>query len=148
VSDRYQSIANSPLGGAVTKRLGLPTPPVLERHEPGRPLVSGPVLVGGTRDGRLLEPAAEVLRSIGAHVETDHAAARDSNAEFSALLFDASGIDESSRLRALYDFFHPLMRRVRRSGRMIVLATPPDDADTSREATAQRAVEGFVRSIA
>jgi 3-oxoacyl-[acyl-carrier protein] reductase len=148
VSDRYQSIANSPLGGAVTKRLGLPTPPVLERHEPGKPVVSGPVLVGGTRDARLLEPATEVLRSIGAHVEMDHAAARDSDAKFSALLFDASGIDESSRLRALYDFFHPLMRRVRRSGRMIVLATPPRDADTSREATAQRAVEGFVRSIA
>jgi 3-oxoacyl-[acyl-carrier protein] reductase len=147
MSDRYQSIANSPIGGAVTKRLGLPTPPILERHEPGKPVVSGPVLLGGTRDGRLQEPAAEVLRSIGAHVETDHAAASDGEAEFSALIFDASGIDESSRLRALYDFFHPLMRRVRRSGRMIVLATPPADADSPRESTAQRAIEGFTRSL-
>ena len=148
MNDRYQSIANSPVGGAITKRLGLPTPPVLERHEPGKPVVSGPVLMGGTHDGRLLEPATDVLRSIGAHVETDHAAARDGDAEFSALVFDASGIDDSSRLRALYDFFHPLMRRVRRSGRMIVLASPPADTDTPREATAQRAVEGFTRSIA
>ncbi len=147
MSDRYQSLANSPVGGAITKRLGLPTPPVLERHEPGKPVVDGPVLLRGTRDGRLLEPATEVLRSLGAHVETDHAAAVSGDAEFSALVFDASGIDESSRLRALYDFFHPLMRRVRRSGRMIVLATPPPGADTPREATAQRAIEGFVRSL-
>jgi 3-oxoacyl-[acyl-carrier protein] reductase len=147
MNDRYQAIANSPLGGAVTKRLGLPTPPVLERHEPGKPVVSGPVMIGGTRDGRLLDPAGDVLRSIGAHVETDHAAASSDGGDFSALVFDASGIAESERLRALYDFFHPLMRRVRRSGRMIVLATPPGDADTPREATAQRAIEGFVRSI-
>jgi 3-oxoacyl-[acyl-carrier protein] reductase len=147
MSDRYQSIANSPVGGAVTRRLGLPTPPVLERHEAGKPVVSGPVLIGGAREGRLFDPATEALRSIGAHVETDHAAAVSDDAAYSALVFDASGISESARLRALYDFFHPLMRRVRPSGRMIVLATPPADTDTAREATAQRAIEGFVRSL-
>ena len=146
-SDRYQSIANSALGGAVTKRLGLPAPPILERHEPGKPVVSAPVALGGAHGGHLEEPAHEVLRSIEAHVETD-VASFDSAAELAALVFDASGIDDSVRLRALYEFLHPLLPALRRSGRVVVLATPPDEAGDPRAATAQRAVEGFVRSVA
>jgi 3-oxoacyl-[acyl-carrier protein] reductase len=146
--DRYQSIANSPVGGAITKRVGLPTPPVLERHEPGRPVVSGPVLLGAAHDGRLADAAREVLRSIGAHVEEDvGAAADDADSRLSAIVFDASGIDSTPRLRALYDFFHPVIRGLRRSGRVIVLTTPPGEADSPAQAIAQRAIEGFVRSI-
>jgi 3-oxoacyl-[acyl-carrier protein] reductase len=145
--DRYQRVANSPVGEAVAKRLGLPTPPLLERHEPGKPVVSGPVLLGGARGGRLLEPAGGVLRSIGAHVQSEHPADGE-GAEFAALVFDASGIDESSRLRSLHEFFQPVIRALRRNGRVLVLATPPEEADSPREATAQRAIEGFVRSVA
>ena len=145
--DRYQGIANSPIGGAVTKRLGLPAPPVLERYEPGRPVVSAPVLLGGARGGRLLDPAGEVLRSIGAHVETEPPDDAE-RAELAGLVCDATGIDESARLRSLYEFFHPVIRALGRGGRVVVLATPPDAAEAVREATAQRAVEGFVRSIA
>ena len=36
---------------------------------------------------------------------------------------------------------------MRESGRVIVLGTPPGDAKSPRQATAQRALEGFVRSI-
>jgi 3-oxoacyl-[acyl-carrier protein] reductase len=144
--DRYQAIANSPLG-AVTKRLGLPTPPVLERYEAGKPVVSGPVLIGAARGGRLLQPATEVLRSIGAHVETE-VPEDGASAEFAALVFDASGIDDSTRLRALYEFFHPVVRGLARNGRVVVLANPPGEAARGREAIAQRAIEGFVRSLA
>jgi 3-oxoacyl-[acyl-carrier protein] reductase len=143
-SDRYQGITNSAVLGAVTKRLGLPTPPILRRHEPGDPVVSGPVLLGGAREGRLREPLDESLRSLGAHVTTEAGGER----EHAALVFDASAIDDSARLRALYDFFHPVIRSLGRSGRVLVLGTPPQEADTPREATAQRALEGFVRSVA
>jgi 3-oxoacyl-[acyl-carrier protein] reductase len=144
--DRYQALANSPLG-AVTRRLGLPTPPVLERHRPGAPVVSAPVFVGGARGGRVLEPLREVLSSIGAHVETDPPP-EAGRAELAALVFDATGIDGSARLRALYDFFHPVIRGLRRSGRVVVVASPPEEAASVAEATAQRAIEGFVRSVA
>ena len=40
-----------------------------------------------------------------------------------------------------------MIRRLAPSGRVIVLGTPPEDAATPREATAQRALEGFVRSL-
>ena len=145
--DRYQSIANSSLGGAVTKRLGLPTPPIIERHEPGKPVVSSPVALGAARGGRLEEAAREVLRAIEAHVETDVASV-DGRGELAALVFDASGIDDSARLRSLYEFFHPLMRALRPSGRVLILAAPPDESGGVRAATAQRAIEGFARSIA
>jgi 3-oxoacyl-[acyl-carrier protein] reductase len=144
--DRYQALANSGLGGAVVKRLGLPAPPRLERHEPGMPPVTGPVLNGTAHGGRLGEPLSQVLRSMGAHVmDGDEARGEERPA---ALLFDATGIDESSRLRALYGFFHQNIASLRRNGRVVVLGTPPDQAGSVREATAQRAIEGLVRSVA
>jgi 3-oxoacyl-[acyl-carrier protein] reductase len=142
-ADRYQALTHSALGGVVAKRLGLPAPPRLERHRPGQAVVSGPVLLGAARGGRLEEPARAVLRSIGAHV-----ADGEGPGELTALVFDASAIDDSPRLRALYEFFHPAIASLRRCGRVIVLATPPEEAASAREATAQRAIEGFVRSVA
>src|SRR5919201_74835 len=146
MSDRYQALANSPLAGAAVKRLGLPIPPRLQRHEPGRPLVSAPVVVGSARGGRLLEPAVEAMRSAGIRVETDADAAGDGSGP-AALVFDASGIEASERLRALYDFFHPTIRGLRPSGRALVLAGVPAEQERPRAATAQRAIEGFTRSL-
>jgi 3-oxoacyl-[acyl-carrier protein] reductase len=141
--DRYQALANSTLGGAVVKRLGLPAPPRLERHEPGMPPVSGPVQIGAAHGGRLDGPLREVLRSMGAHIS----GGEDGEERPAALVFDATGIDESPRLRALYDFFHPTIASLRRGGRVVVLGSPSDGVAPVREATAQRAIEGFVRSV-
>ena len=144
--DRYHSIANSGLGGRVVKGLGLPQPAEIERHEPGKPVVSGPVLLGSADGGRLEQPLLDVLRSIGAHAVTE-AEPQGEGPKYAGIVYDATGIAASSELRALYDFFHPVIRSVQASGRVIVLTTPPDQCDGFREATAQRAVEGFVRSV-
>ncbi len=53
MSDRYAQIANSRLGRLVVRRAGLPAPALLERHEPGRPVVEGTVLLGGADGERL-----------------------------------------------------------------------------------------------
>ena len=140
MSDRYQSIANSALGGMITRRLGLPAPPRLERHRPGKPVVSGPVLVGAARGGRLEGPVRDVLRSVGAHV------AGEGEEAHAALIYDATGIDGTSRLRALHDFFHPAIRTVSPNGRVIVLGSPPSESGSEPAWVAQRALEGFVRS--
>ncbi|WP_344610673.1 3-oxoacyl-ACP reductase, partial [Dactylosporangium salmoneum] len=63
------------------------------------------------------------------------------------LIFDASSITDSEGLSALYEFFHPVIRSLRPSGRIIVLGSPPELCTSAREATAQRALEGFVRSM-
>ena len=66
---------------------------------------------------------------------------------FKALVFDATGIADSAQLVALQAFFHPTVRRVEPSGRVVVLGTPPRACAAPREATAQRALEGFTRSL-
>jgi 3-oxoacyl-[acyl-carrier protein] reductase len=148
MGDRYASFAASGPGRTIVKRLGLPDPPRLRRYTPGDPLVPGPVLVGG--DGRLAQPVRKLLESIG--VELRDPAARSADPDDgpprnAALVFDATGITDSTGLRALYDFFHPYARALYASGRVIVLGTPPELCEDPREATAQRALEGFTRSV-
>src|SRR3954470_15205315 len=132
MGDSYASFANSGVGRGVIRRLGLPDPPRLRRYRTGDPLTTAPVLVGG--DGRLAATAGKL-------VETGEAE------RWGALIFDATGITDSTGLRALYDFFHPVARSLVPSGRVIVLGTPPEAAGSPREATAQRALEGLTRSI-
>jgi 3-oxoacyl-[acyl-carrier protein] reductase len=143
VSDRYQQLVNTPIGRIVTKQVGLPAPLLLERYEPGQPVISGPVLLGG--GGRLQDAAAAVLREVGAEVVTRPPSGEEET--FKALVFDASGIGSSDELREAWEFFHPVIRRVRSCGRVLVLGTPPTDARNPVEAIAQRALEGLVRSI-
>ncbi|HYH58933.1 MAG TPA: 3-oxoacyl-ACP reductase [Thermoleophilaceae bacterium] len=148
MNDRYHRIANSGLGGRVVKTIGLPQPTEIERHEPGKPVVDGPVLLGAAEGGRLTAPLQEALRRIGAHVVSEsEPEGEDEGPRYAALVYDATGIETSARLRALYDFFHPVIRSVAPSGRVIVLTTPPESCGSFAAATAQRAVEGFVRSV-
>jgi 3-oxoacyl-[acyl-carrier protein] reductase len=166
MADRYQQLVNTPVGRIVSKRVGLPAPVRLERYEPGQPVVGGPVLLGAASGSRLAAPIARVLASVGAEARTPpgdevrHGAAEASldaglfNPEvasaddtFQALVFDATGIADSASLREAWAFFHPTIRRVRRSGRVIVLGTPPEACEDPRQAVAQRALEGLVRSI-
>jgi 3-oxoacyl-[acyl-carrier protein] reductase len=154
MSDRYQSFALSSVGNLVTKQVGLPQPPKLARYEVGQLVVSGPVLVGGAPGGRLVDPIVSLLKGLGADVRTE--VPSDGSADgadgakperHAALIFDASGISSSAKLRELYDFFHPVARSIAPSGRVIVLGTPPEDCTDASQRIAQRALEGFVRSV-
>jgi 3-oxoacyl-[acyl-carrier protein] reductase len=144
MADRYQQLVNTPIGRIVTKQVGLPAPSKLERYETGEPVISGPVLLGAARGGRLSEAAENVLREADAEVFSGIPGADET---FKALVFDATGIKSSEQLREAWNFFHPVIRSVRSSGRVIVLGTPPSEASEPVEAVAQRALEGLVRSI-
>ncbi|WP_406039152.1 3-oxoacyl-ACP reductase [Micromonospora sp. NBC_00898] len=146
MTDRYASFVQSGAGRALVKRLGLPDPPRLRRHTPGDPLVPGPVLLGTADGGRLTEPVAKILTYAGVELR-DPATATDATARYAALVYDATGITDSTELRQLYDFFHPQARTLLPSGRVVVLGTPPEECDSPRAATAQRALEGLTRSI-
>lgn len=127
--DRYTSFANSAPGHALVKRLGLPAPTALRRHRPGDALLEGGAAIGGK--GRLREAV--------------HAVVDEGSQPYGALIYDATALGHG--LRGLYDFFHPLARSLRPSGRVIVLGTPPSDCRSLEDAVAQRALEGFVRSV-
>ncbi|MFF0821776.1 3-oxoacyl-ACP reductase [Micromonospora haikouensis] len=145
MTDRYASFVRSGAGRALVKRLGLPDPPRLRRHTPGDPLLTGPALLGSATGGRLAGPVGKILTAAG--VELRDPATADAQERFGALVYDATGVTDSTGLRQLYDFFHPRARSVLPGGRVIVLGTPPDECGTPREATAQRALEGLTRSI-
>ncbi len=141
MSDRYSQIVNAPVVSTLVRQLGLPQPATLDRHRPGAPVVAGPVLSGaapGSRLGR--EPAAFLDR-----IKAERAGAEG---PAKALLFDATGIADSTELVELQRFFYPAVGRLQRSGRVVVLGTPPAEAGSTRAATAQRALEGFTRSLA
>ncbi len=141
--DLLLKVANHPVGKQVLGRIGLPRPAPLERWQPGRPLISGPVLLGEAPAGRLGDAVRKVLAEAGSDTRSDPGTTE----RFKGLVFDASGISGSGELKALYDFFHPVIRRTLPSGRVIVLGTPPEEAGAVPAAIAQRALEGFVRSV-
>jgi 3-oxoacyl-[acyl-carrier protein] reductase len=163
--DLYTQIVNSPPGGFLAKRVGLPQPVTLDRYQEGQPVVSGTVLVGMAPNGRLAEGIADTLAQAQADVATTLApdlrsAAANAGLDasvfnpeaggdrrFKALVFDATGIKDSTELVELQRFFHPTIRKVQAAGRVVVLGTAPEDCKTPREHTAQRALEGFTRSL-
>src|SRR5215218_2793326 len=144
MSDRYSQLVKLPVAGTVARRIGLPQPVTLERGSGG---ISGRVLLGGA--GRVAEAAARVLAEMGADAATalddpvrEHAAKAGLDAavfnpeapadqRFKALVFDATGAE----LVELHRFFHPTVRRVLPSGRVVLIGD------------GRRALEGFTRSL-
>src|SRR6185312_6732102 len=138
MTDRYGNFAHSGPGRFLVRRLGLPDPPRLRRHKDGDPVIAGPVRIGG--GGRVAGPVGKLMESLGA--------TGSSEGRPVGLLFDATTLADCTALRALYDYFHPVIRSLASNGRVIVFGTPPDVCASTREATAQRALEGFTRSLA
>jgi 3-oxoacyl-[acyl-carrier protein] reductase len=146
MSDRYQQLVNTPVGRIVSRQVGLPSPVKLDRYEPGRPVIDGPVLLGASASGgRLGDAIRSVLTEINAEVLETPPGAEEQT--FKALVFDGTQIKDTRDLRDAWAFFHPSIRRVRTNGRVIVLGTPPPLAEDPQEATAQWALDGLVRSI-
>ena len=141
MSDRYQGFVTSPVGRLLVKNLGLPNPSELERYRAGDPLVQGTVLVGGA--GRLAGSLTATLDGLGiTAVDSDPG----DGSRFKGLVLDATGIGSSAGLVALQEFFTPLMRRLETCPRIVVLGTEPG-AVKGGERVAQRALEGFTRSL-
>jgi len=140
MSDKYQGFVSSPIGKLLVKNLGLPNPTKLERYNAGDPLVDGTVLLGGS--GRVVESLPGLLDLLGiASTPTVTDGAR-----FKGIVFDATGIKDSGELIALRDFFTPVLRSLDACARVVVIGTPPE-LTSGPERVAQRALEGFTRSL-
>jgi 3-oxoacyl-[acyl-carrier protein] reductase len=141
MADRYSQVVNAPVVGTIAKQLGLPQPVSLDRYQPGQPVITGPVLSGAAPEGRLTKQVAAILDS----VKAERAGAEEGKVK--ALVFDATGISDSTQLVELQRFFYPAVPRLQRSGRAVVLGTPPAEAGSVEAHIAQRALEGFTRSL-
>ncbi|MBC7592933.1 MAG: 3-oxoacyl-ACP reductase [Kineosporiaceae bacterium] len=144
MSDRYQSLAHNPIGKFLVKNLGLPNPPYLERWEEGAPLVNGTVLIGAAKGSVLGKKLADTLKA--SRIVT--AAKNVEGDKYKGLVFDATGIGNAADLVAITKFFTPVLRSLRVCGRVVVIGTLPEATTTDGSSIAQRALEGFVRSLA
>ena len=140
MSDRYASFTSSPLGKLLVRNLGLPDPVTLERWHEGAPLVDGTVVTGGT--GRLADQVTASLDGLGP-ASTSSAVEGE---KYQGLVFDATSIRDSAGLVALQQFFKPLMRSLLPCSRVVVLGAVPESL-SGPERVAQRALEGFTRSL-
>lgn len=140
MSDKYQSFTQSAIGKVLVKNLGLPSPAKLERYTAGAPLVKGTILTGGR--GRLAESLSGLLGELDI-TSTDTAGA---GARFKGLVFDATGLTSTTDLVALQEFFTPVLRSLENNPRVVVIGTPPEQLEGG-ERVAQRALEGFTRSL-
>jgi 3-oxoacyl-[acyl-carrier protein] reductase len=173
MSDFLVELGKNPRARALVQSMGLPIPlPQALRRDRGpwreRPFADAKVAVGSTEGAELTAVVAECLAAGGADSYLSVPAplasafkgpgetfgrppraleALAENAKADALVFDATGIRDSRGLRALYDFFHPLVTRIGRSGRVVVLSRTAEGASPELGATLG-AIEGFVRSLA
>ncbi len=157
------------------KTLGLPIPvPEKLARAKGpyeeRPLDDKKVLVCG--DGALAAELAQILTKAGANpwvvgasdaalepfsgpgeawARTPHRVGLGEAPEgerVDAIVFDGTGLESPDDLRQLYDYIHPWVRRLNRSGRVVVIGRPAADAKKPARAAARAGLEGFTRSLA
>ena len=148
MSDWYRDFANSGFGTTITKQLGLPRPAVLRRYEPGQPLLPGPAVIGSAGEGRLRNALTQLLHAEGVHVQSPVTADGATDGEKpAAVILDATGLRTPADLSSAHDFLAPAVKRLRATGRVLILADPPSDADSPAQAAARQALDGLVRSI-
>jgi 3-oxoacyl-[acyl-carrier protein] reductase len=148
VSDWYRDFANSGLGQTVTRQLGLPRPAVLRRYVPGQPLLPGPAVIGTAGEGRLRDPLAAILKDAGVTVQSPVTADGGTEGEKpAAVILDATGLTGPADLAAAHDFLAPAIKRLRATGRVLVIGEPPAEATSVAQAAARQALDGLVRSI-
>ncbi len=142
-TDLFSQVVNSGPGSFLAKQLGVPQPQELRRYRAGDPPLAGSVLVGG--EGRIAEPLRAALAD-------DYELVRNNIGgrwadTFGGLVFDATGITTPEGLKALHEFFTPVLRNLAACGRVVVIGTTPDETGSVDERIAARALEGFTRSL-
>ncbi len=142
-TDLYSQIVHSAPGSFLAKQLGIPAPETLRRYRAGDPPLAGTLLIGG--DGRVVEPLRAALAE-DYDVVSNNLGGRWADS-FGGLVFDATGITEPAGLKGLYKYFTPLLRNLGASGRIVVVGTTPEETGSVGERIAQRALEGFTRSL-
>jgi 3-oxoacyl-[acyl-carrier protein] reductase len=130
-SDLFSQVVNSGPGSFLAKQLGVPQPTTLRRYRAGEPALAGPLLVGG--EGRVAEPLRSALAE-DYDLVRNNVGGRWADT-FGGLVFDATGITTPEGLKALRDFFTPVLRNIGSSGRVVVLGTDAKPAATGLEST-------------
>ncbi|MEU6488201.1 3-oxoacyl-ACP reductase [Streptomyces sp. NPDC046887] len=140
MADRYLRLTTTAPGRFLTRRLGLPQPAPLRRWSERTPTLDGPLL-HLTAGPKGLDGLADTAARAGLPPASNTPGER-----YAAVLLDATHLATPADLAEVHAALHPVVRRLRPSGR-IVLAGAPLSATDHHQAAAQQALEGFVRSL-
>lgn len=174
MSDFILELSQNPTTNRLIKTLGLPIPqPTPLKRTRGayeaHALAGKKSLVGAVPNGFATNTMLKVIADMGADllisgyneqtpslvaasekagspamVLAPHAVPKGLKAD--SLVFDATGVTSTADLKALYQFFHPWMRKINAHGRIVVLARVPELEKDLKTSVCARAIEGFVRS--
>jgi 3-oxoacyl-[acyl-carrier protein] reductase len=176
MSDFLLELGKNPTARNIVKSLGLPIPipqDLLRTMDPAveRPLADRDVALCLHGESRVLAPLAHTVLEAGgnpyvvgdsdvlAHFRSPgeafgrvvtklDLAGGAEGAGFDALVMDATGIASPEELSLLHEFFQPLVSKLRRCGRLVVIGRPDEEMDTPAGSAAQASLIGFVRSVA
>lgn len=157
MSDKIENLINSSAGKKIMGALGVTVPTDLLRyHAEQRSFFSGALLFGAGSNAQLVDATLRNLQDSDASLAlTTECAAQASAAvettvaeRYQALVFDGSGLTDSLQLIQAYRFFNANIRKLRPSGRIVILGRPHMDCATPEAAATQRALEGLSRSLA
>lgn len=153
MSDRYIDFANSSLGHRVVSAIGLPSPVRLERWQAGRlrPVEGALLLGGGPLAAQVLGFANKLTEAIYSYGPEPLKATPwipGHGPKLKAVLFDASHLQQTDQLKQLREFFQPLLKNLDHSAHLVILGRAPESLSEPFAASAQRALEGFSRSLA
>ncbi|WP_019971741.1 3-oxoacyl-ACP reductase [Mycobacterium sp. 141] len=145
-TDLLSQLVNSGPGSFLAKQLGVPQPETLRRYLAGDPPLAGPLLIGGSvAGGRVVEPLRAALAD-DYDIVSNNIGGRWADS-FGGVVLDATGITDVAGLKELYKFFTPVLRNLGPCARIVVVGTTPEQAAGVHEHIAQRALEGFTRSL-
>jgi len=129
------------LDSAVGRWCGLPQATLLQRPDGETQYFTGSLLLCGKASeySVLLRQQLSDLAAVSLE---------DKAQPLQALIFDATQLQSTSELDMLWQQLTPLLPRLTKNGRLIVLARAIDDVSSADAAAAAAALSGFTRSIA
>ncbi|MCM0615832.1 3-oxoacyl-ACP reductase [Paenarthrobacter sp. TYUT067] len=142
MTDKYTQLVSQGLGKDVAKKLGLPQPVVLRRHEPGAPLVTGPVLVSGDSAGA--DDLATTMLGWGLDVRRN-ALPKE---KLGAIILVLDAVQHPEDLGKPVLTAAASLRDLSPNGRVITISRTSQSARNPGSAAARQGIDGMLRSLA
>jgi 3-oxoacyl-[acyl-carrier protein] reductase len=142
MSDKYTQLVSRGLGKDIAKRLGLPQPVALRRHQPGHPLVDGPVLVQGSSSGA--DELASTLLDWNLDVRR-HAVPQE---KLGAIILVLDELAHPEHLEKPVLSAAASLRDLSTNARVITVSRTAASAPDPATAAARQGVDGLLRSLA
>ncbi len=141
MADKYLELVNSGFTKKLAKSLGAPRPAVLRRHEPGAPLVPGPLLLLG--NSAAAQELADTLLGWGLDVRR-HASGDTTLGGIILLLDELAAPDELSEPMLAAG---AALRRLAPGGRVVSFSRPAQETDVPAVAAVRQGIDGAMRSM-